>query len=185
MWNWDWQDAPDYGRKYDWGFYEIHPTEMARFYKHNKASPRCGWIGSKLTPPVKPYDGPLPSPSEVLDPAQLEAQGRLLGGAGTKGRLRLTRGARAVAWGVKRLSSGGQLLLVGFDGLRAGLALPSRVAFPDNYLESPAIFPLRDYDAKCGGTKYSNHDYAVEYPLLKSIASNRGVTLRFAQDVWT
>src|SRR5678816_711293 len=129
MWNWNyqWNRPQDYGKKYTYGFYEISPTEMARFWRYNKAKPDQFWIGSQL----KEYTGELPAPTTVVDPSRWEADGRALGGEGVGKRLRLTRGARAALWALERIPSGtGRVVLVGFDSVKAGMGLPTAEAFP-------------------------------------------------------
>lgn len=180
LWNWHWQGERDWGARYDWGFYEISPTEMARFHKHNVARPVTGWVGSKL----KPYEGNLPFPTEVIDPEHWEQLAvNKFGGSGAGGkRLKLTRGVRLAAWAIERSRKGDEVILVGFDNVVTGTALTPEEGYPEEYRKCPAGFPFRDYVG--GGTKYRSHDYAVEGPVLKALAKARLVTLHHAQNIW-
>lgn len=184
MWNWDWQDKQDYGERYDYGFYEISSTEMARFQKHNCRKPLRSWIATELHSNVghKRYTGQLPLPTVVVSTASWELEGKILGGVGLKGRLVLTRGCRAACWALDGPAKGQSLILVGFDNVRAGLGLPIAEGFPRAYVEAPGCFPFRDYVG--GVRRYGNHDFGVEKPLLNSKAFLQNVKLRFAEDVW-
>lgn len=188
MWNWHWQlqGYHDYGNKFDYGYYEISRTEMARFQKHVCTKPSKSWVGARLK--HKPYDGPLPEPTIIhpLEPHQ--ELGMKMGGVGTKGRLVLSRGATVAGWALGCMAPGSTLYLVGFDNVYHGHALKMEEGFPYSYIECPAGFPFRDYPEKVPVSgvvsKYGNHDYAVEGPLLKVLAEQAGVKLVHAQDVW-
>lgn len=180
QWNWHWQNEEDWGKRFDYGFYELQPTEMARFFRHVCRKPMVGWIGTRNRH-HKPYDGGVPLPTlETVDLRAWEALGMALGGVGTKGRLGLTRGTQAALWAITTASRGDQVALVGYDNVYAGLVLEKEDGFPQSYIDCPAGFPFRDY--KGGGTKYGNHDFAVEGPLLRSVANKAGVVLTFSQE---
>lgn len=183
MWNYHWQNLLDYGERYDFGFYEISPTEMARFYKHNCRTPARGWVATRL---LKPYEGPLPENTTVCDASSWDDDGRRLGGLGMKGRLLLTRGVRAACWALTKFMSPGQsMVLVGFDNVYTGRTLSSKEGFPQSYIEFPAAYPMVRYDnAPHTETKSGNHDFAVEGPLLNLLAKRAGIKLDHAQDVW-
>lgn len=179
MWNWDWQNVPDYGWRYDYGFYEISSKEMMRFHHHNASYPVHGWIGSKLTP----YDGELPKRTEIIDPERWYCAAIQMGGEGAgRKRLKLTRGVRAAAWAIEKASKDDRLVLVGFDNVYAGRALTITEGYPDAFVKYPGGFPFRDYVG--GGTKYRSHDYAIEGPFLQKLADRHKVELVHAQDVW-
>lgn len=179
MWNWHWQGVVDYGWRYDYGFYEISPTEMARFKAHNVSYPVQGWLGSKL----KDYDGELPECTIIIDPARWEYAAIQLGGSGEHGkRLKLTRGVRAAAWAMEHMRRGDTLVLVGFDNAREGRALSIAEGYPEAYVKHPATFPFRTYVG--GGTKYSSHDYAVEGKFLQKLSELTKVKVVHAQEMW-
>lgn len=180
MWNWHWQNLLDYGEAYHVGFYELHPTEMARFHRYNQRTPQHHWLGVRSH--HKPYfEAPL-SPTVEIDPHPWVSLGISLGGMGTKGRLVLTRGSTAAAWAVEQAKPGDRVILVGFDNTKAGVALTKVDGFPNAYVESAGIFPFRNY--KGGERRYSNHDYGVERPLLETLAERGNVELSFAEDIW-
>src|ERR1044072_6856418 len=165
MWNYHWQDKEDYGERYDWGYFEISPVEMKRFFKHNCRTPQEGWLAST----VKDYDGPLPSGlTEHIDPANqrwVQAAMQLGGhGEGNK-QLKLTRGVRAAAWAIEY--SFKRVILVGFDNVRAGISLSIEEGFPPACIACPAGFPFRTYEG--GKVRYSSHDYSVEWPFLSAL----------------
>lgn len=188
LWNWHWQDQEDYGERYDYGFFEISGTEMARFNFHNKKTPTRGWVATGLHTNTgkKFYTGKLPPKTALVNSRPWEQVGVMLGGKGTKGRLVLTRGVRAACWAIEQLMPGQSLVLVGFDNVYAGKALSTKEGYHATFVECPAGFPFRDYDqVAVGKTKYGNHDYQVEGPLLTLLADRAGVNLFHAQEVWS
>lgn len=180
MWNWHWQNVKDFGQRFDYGFYEISPTEMVRFHRHCVYTPSQHWVGSWL----EAYEGELPRGTRIINPSRWELAAVDMGGHGANGkRLRLTRGVRAALWLITQvMRKEDQLVLVGFDNVRASMGLPVEQAFPKDYLTCPAMFPLRDY---VGGTpQYRSHDYTIEGPLLKKFAELNKVKVVHAQDIW-
>lgn len=177
MWNWHWQNSKDYGSRYDYGFYEISPVELKRFFRHNVRFPTKEWIAAKL----KDYDGPLPEGSTcVLNPRGWINEAKDMGGSGKGKALKLTRGVQAAAWAIEEGPQ--QVILVGFDNVKEAVALSIEKGYPSEYVECKAAFPFRDYVG--GGTKYSSHDYAIEQPFLARLSERLGVTLVHAQDKW-
>jgi hypothetical protein len=177
MWNYHWQEPIDYGIKYDYGFYEVSPTEMARFYKYNQHRPGVAWLAAML----HPYRGNLaPGTSIRIDPQRWVYEAISMGGVGENNkRLKLTRGAQAAAWAIELQPE--RVVLVGFDNTRVGTGLPIAQGWPPECVTFPATFPFRNYTG--GNTKYSSHDYAVEGPFLAQLAKQNGVELVHAQDV--
>ena len=183
MWNWaPWQNAHDYGVRYDYGFYEISPTEMNRLYTHNCRTPKYGWVATRLR---KPFEGELLPDTEVVDSSRWEREAMAMGGLGLKGNLILTRGVRMAAWAMERLSVGDRMVLVGFDNVYTGRTLSSKEGFPQVFIDCPAGYPMHRYDSAVQtATKLGNHDYAVEGPFLAKVAARTGVDLVHAQDCW-
>lgn len=182
MWNYHWQNPVDYGERYDYGFYEILPTEMARFYKHNCKTPLKGWWATRTYAHTKPYFGELPPGTEEFNSEPWAAEAMKMGGVGTKGRLHFTRGTRAAAIAMLKMQPGQSLILVAFDSTYARLGLTIRDGFPQVYVECPAGFPFRDYVGNV--TKYGNHDYQVEKPFLEKVAERAKVKLLWSQEFW-
>jgi len=179
LWDWDWQDAEDYGCKYDYGYFELSPRQLDRFHLHNKRTPTINWLGGWL----KQRDYPLPPNTIVVDPLPWVRLGLALGGIGTKGKLTFTRGVVAAAWAIDCLASAGDLIvLVGLDNVRAGKAISIEEGYPEAYLRTASIGPFKSYTG--GVTKYANHDYAIEGPVLATLAKRKRVELAHAQDVW-
>lgn len=179
LWNWHWQDPLDWGVKYDWGFFEIHHTSLSQYHKKNKKHPTEGYIGAILQDfPEKK----LPPNTVEWDPKPVAGVGYSMGGVGTKGRLRLTRGVQAACWALEYKLPGEELILVGFDNTYLGRSLSIEKGFPAAYVNDPACSNFRDYAG--GLTKYGNHDYAIEKPLLLRLGRERGVKVSFAQDIW-
>lgn len=186
MWNWaPWQQVRpwDYGKKYTYGFFEINNTEMSRFNRLNVETPALGWVANYMHSNIgkKTYQGTLPFPTQIFKTEWYDELGVKLGGMGEKGRLVLTRGTRAAAWAIAA-NKNDTVILVGFDNVKAGESLAIADGFPTEYINSSVCAPFRDYAG--GLTKYSNHDYAVEGLLLRTLAFNRGTQLYFAEDVW-
>lgn len=181
MWDWHWQPADDYGTRYDYGLIEIAPVLLERARQHGKRSPRLGWVGSQL------YCGrramTLPARTEVIDQKRWSRIGRAMGGIGATGRLEFTRGTIAALWTIERTEIGDAVILVGFDNVRRGASLPLEQAFCPAYRANEGSYP---FDGYVGGVaKYGNHDYAIEWPLLKTWADLHRVSLDFAEDIWT
>ena len=186
MWNCHWQNTVDYGNRYDVGFFEINSSEMQRFNTHKTRIPAV-WVATELHSNIehKKYKGDLPGGTEVVDSKPWELLGMHLGGEGTKGRLVLSRGVRAACWAIGRMQRGQTLVLVGFDNVRAGLGLSIAEGYHPAWVDCPAGFPFRDYEKNAvGNTKYGNHDYAIEEPLLRALAKRRRVKLAYAEDIW-
>lgn len=181
LWNCHWQDKADYGEKYDWGYYEISPVEMKRFWSYNVRVPTIGWLATDL----KPYDGPRP------DGRTVDISGRnrwwvsetiRLGGEGEHGkRVKLTRGVRLAAFAIEAHPR--RVILVGFDNVRAGISLSIEEGYHPAYASCPAGTPFRDYTG--GKPRYSSHDYTIEWPFLCHLAEIKGLKdLVFAEDYW-
>lgn len=180
MWDCHWQSVEDYGTKYDIGFLEAHSTMVTRFHQYNRGEPSIGWIASS-------YDGThdessLPDATEVINPSEWCRRGRKMGGLGATGRLELTRGAIAACWMVTHCDAGQEVVLVGFDNLRAGVCLEVERGFPSEYRNERSTYSFAGYAP--GRTKHGNHDIAIEGPLIQAIAKEHGVLVCHAVDVW-
>lgn len=180
MWDWHWQNPADYGFKYDYGLFEIAQGLIVDlFNKHNERTPSVAFLGSKL----KPFRGPLPHPTILIDPTPWERLGASRGARGETGKFKLTRGVVAVCWALTQVLPGSRVILVGFDNVHAQIGLSPEAGFPDEYRDLPSTFPFRNY--KGGSTKYGNHDYAAERPLIEYLAAHHQVIVQFAEDVWS
>jgi hypothetical protein len=177
MWDNQWQSAADWGTKYDYGYLEVSPKQLARFHNGNVNVPTCGWVAGvlKTTDPAL-----LPPNAKVISMGRWIDRGRELGGVGATGKLKLTRGCAAAAWALETFR--GELTLVGFDNVRTGTALTPEEGFPEVYRKAPTTAAFKDYVG--GGTKYYNHDYIAEGDLLWDIAKRRGVDIAHAQERW-
>jgi hypothetical protein len=179
LWNWHWQRPRDWGKRYNLGFYEISPTEMARFNRYNCRYPDQGWVGTLL----KPYEGFLPNNTTLVDQDRWCQEATKMGGSGAGGKaLKLTRGVQAAAWLMSTQRQPNELMLVGFDNSYKGWGLPPEQAFPKAYMSCKAMFPLRDYAG--GARQYSSHDYGIEKPFLEAMAARVGTRLFWSQDCW-
>ena len=180
MWDWlPWQNARDYGRKYDIGLFEVDPQLMGTFNKYRQADPRRGWIASVLSHPKLCR---LPDDTELVDQAPWNAVGRAMGGIGETGRLQFTRGTIAGCWAIEHADPGDRIVLVGFDNVKRGATLPVEEGFSPAYRESPGTFSFRGY--RPNETKQGNHDFAIEYPVMQRLAAEHSVRIVFAEDVW-
>ncbi len=179
MWDWTWQAPEDYGTRYDFGFFEVHPSMMQAFYQHRKRMPAKGWVASLL----RPTDPKLiPADTELIDQVKWTTIGASWGGVGATGNLQFTRGTIAACWAIEKANRGDEVILVGYDNILIGKALPLNEAFAPIYQRNPGSFPCDQY--KGNVTKDGNHDYRIERPVLEHIAAERGVTIRFAQKIW-
>lgn len=185
MWDCDWQPIPDYGTKYDYGLFSITPKGMTVWAKHNVRKPTRGWLGMK----GKPTNGKLPELTRVVDPAPWEQAARDMGAAGLSGKLTLTRGCMAACWAITQAGhpdNRGEVVLVGFDNVKCGINQPIEQSFSpvcwDQYKERFPVDKEKFYPI--GGAKTATHDMKYEWPLLRFLADNYGVRVRFAQDIW-
>lgn len=187
MWNCHWQDSIDYGEKYNWGLIETHKKIMAQWRDCKEQDvlrvPIDGYIGSILDR-YRNMARELPEKTMLIQQEQwLRQQGRAIRGCGETGIWQLTRGGIAVAWVLSQATVGATVVLVGFDIIRAGVALPVEAAFSPKYQASPGFWGIDGYTP--GATKEGNHDYVAERRLLELIAAHKGgVRLVFAEDEW-
>lgn len=175
MWDCHWQDEGDYGVRYDVGYYELSPKQMSRMKFYNDRTPSKYWVAGLL----KTTTDAQPNTKEILMGDWIKL-GLELGGVGTTGKLKLTRGCAAACWAITALEPK-QVILVGFDNIATGLALSPKEGFPDVYAALPST-SWKSYVG--GGTKYHNHDYVAEGSILKTLAAKHQVRLVHAQDVW-
>lgn len=173
MWDWFWQPNADYGEKYDYGVVALIPFSLEPFHKAPKAIPRIAWLGyarGKGETPVLPN-------MEIIDQRYRDEAVRLGGRPG----MNLTRGCAAVCWAIEAAD---EVVLVGFDNLKARACLDIDAAFCPDY---QALWDRwhpgwrgRLYSTKRQGS----HDVAIERPLIEALARKRGVTVAFAEDIW-
>lgn len=181
MWNWHWQTPADYGTRYDVGLIETHKKIIRQWREHNAATPRLGWIISRLEGGSSLG---LPSPHVIVDQQQwLVNEGRACHGSGETGRWELTRGGIAACWTICKAPVGSTVILVGFDVIKAGIAPAVDEAFGPTYQASGGFWGIDGFTP--GATKEGNHDYPAERRLIELVAARKGgVTLAFAEDVW-
>lgn len=179
MWDWHWQAVEDYGSKYDYGLFEVCPKYTKVFLQHYKKVPAEGWIASYL----RDSRCQLPPRTEVFSQVDWSLKGRSMGGIGETGRLEFTRGTLAALWAIDRICDrSDEIYLVGFDNVKLGRSLPMQEAFSKVYQQNPGTYPFDKYVS--GVSKYGNHDYAIEYPLMEKMAAPKKIKVKFAQDVW-
>lgn len=180
MWDWlPWQDAKDYGRKFDIGLFEIDPHFTATFWRHKQADPAMFWIGSVLSRPERCR---IPEGTALVHQEPWNDIGKQMGGIGETGDLQFTRGTIAACWAIENSAPGDRIILVGFDNVKRGRTLSIEEGFSPAYRENPGSLSFRGYREE--ETKQGNHDFAVELPVLKHLATGHRVRLVFAEDVW-
>lgn len=181
MWDWEWQTSKDYGQRYDFGVIEISNGDLKRFWQYYKSEPAFGYIASFLHPTVQR----IPPSTSIISQyaAGWVDEAKAMGGLGATGRLEFTRGSIAAMWLMESyLLPQDHLVLVGFDMVRAGHTFPTNDAFAPSYQTNPGSFGVHGW--RGGVTKYGNHDFAVEAPLLRKVAERNQVRMSFAQDIW-
>lgn len=182
MWNWEWQKPDDLGTRYDYGLGETHKKVVLQWRDHCTRHPAKAYVVSLLDR----YNRHLrdwPAGSIYVDQYDwLNAHGKLIGGVGETGKWELTRGGIAAIWAITQAQPGDEIVMVGFDNLRQGIALPTDEAFCKAYQLDPAAWPLSDY--KPGLTKNGNHDFPAEHKFIQLMAARQGVTASYAQDIW-
>lgn len=186
MWNWEWQAPADYGRRFSVGILEVHHKTLKQWLEHRgKAEPDEGWVASILRCQRSAYDL-LPPRCITVDQKYrwIDQEGRHRGinGEGETGAWELTRGGIAACWAMEHVAPGGEVILVGFDNIAAGIALPPDAAFAPVYQEHPGFWGMDGY--KAGVSKEGNHDYIAELALMRGMAARLGLNLRFAGEVW-
>lgn len=182
MWNWHWQAEADYGRRYDWGLMEVHKATVRDWRAHNQRQPGDGWIASLLMR-YRDMEKDLPRSARLVDQQRwLEMRRPQDRGCGETGRWQLTRGGIAACWSIMNAEAGDRIILVGFDVIRAGIAMAPDEAFSPDYQQSAGFWGLDGF--KEGATKEGNHDYPAERRLIEFLAERSGVGLAFAQDCW-
>jgi len=186
MWNWHWQDSRDYGAAYHIGLLETHRKVLKQWREHNRATPERGWIASKLECSFLDMNM-LPADCLVINQRQwtLSSDGRACHGRGTgpDGVWELTRGGIAACFAITHAPHGATIVLVGFDIIRGGIALPVDGAFSPAYQASGGFWGLDGYAE--GVTKEGNHDYQAERRLIELLAARKGACrVVFAQDEW-
>jgi hypothetical protein len=182
MWNWHWQAAADYGSRYDVGLIEVHKQTIADWRAHNRHQPSQGWIASLLMR-YRGMVGEVPPTAALINQERwLKLQQRKDWGCGETGDWQLTRGGIAACWAISTAREGDAIALVGFDVIRAGIALPVEDAFSPEYMASGGFFGMGCYVP--GRTKEGNHDYPAERRLIEFMAARVPVSVAFAQDVW-
>lgn len=179
MWDNQWQTPETHGTKYDIGFYEVAGDLIATVMKHKTRDPSRGWVASFLRRSPTQI---LPN-TELLDQTPWNDIGKSLGGVGKTGRLQFTRGTIVACWAIERSQTGDEVMLVAFDTIRAGISAERDEAFSPEYQRNPGTFSFSGW--RGGQTKFGNHDFRVEAPVMQYLADQRGVKLSFAQDVWT
>lgn len=184
MWNWHWQVAVDHGTRYDIGLIEVHKSTIADWREHNRNKPKDGYIASLLMR-YRNMIPELPKDAILLDQHRLwlKQQRRQDWGKGETGNWELTRGGIAACWAIDTAKEGDELVLVGFDVIKAGIAAPVEQAFSPEYMASDGFFGMGCYVP--GKTKEGNHDYPAERRLIEFLAARHAVKLSFAEDIWT
>ncbi len=183
MWNWEWQDSIDYGNRYDFGILETHEKVLRQWRNNCTIMPRRQWLVSLLHC-TKRVMAEVPPNSRLVDQEQwLKHEGRFIRGQGETGVWQLTRGGIAACWAVTNCPPGSTIVLVGFDVIKRGVALPVNEAFAPVYQESGGFWGIGCYAE--GKTKEGNHDYPAERKLIELVAAHRGnVEIAFAEDYW-
>lgn len=179
MWDCAWQAPADYGSKYDFGLLEAHPQMVQTFQKNNRRRPALGWVASVLHQPERCA---LPPNTELVDQTPWNELGKKLGGIGATGRLQFTRGTIATCWAIEKAKRGSTIVLVGFDNIVAGQTLNIDKAFSPVYRRNPGTFSFSAY--RGGVSKFGNHDFAIELPVMKHLAAERRVRLITAGEIW-
>jgi len=181
MWDWHWQSADDYGSRYDVGLFEISNGLIDRFRQYNRRRPARCWIASFLWRLSREYAPP--GRVEIVDQRRWTEIGvQQFGGAGTRDKLQFTRGTIAACWAIEAAAVGDTVMLIGFDNVLAAKALPIEEGFSKVYRAEPSTFHFDGYAE--GETRYGNHDFTVELPVMRFLAAHRGINLVFAQQEW-
>lgn len=182
MWNWHWQNKPDYGSRYDWGLIEAHRKALPQWREHNQHHPSEGWLGSVLLCDQE-FAAKFPDNTQIIDQtAFFQALPRKRWGVGETWNWQLTRGGVGACWAISKAKPGDEIILVGFDVIKAGIAPSVEDAFSAEYMASAGYYGIGSFAP--GKTKEGNHDYPAERRLIMTMAKHAGVAVSFAEDVW-
>lgn len=178
MWDWHWQEPEDYGTKYDYGVIALLRTSVTAFLNHNDGEPRKGWIGYSRGP----VDMSRLPPMVIIDQRYRDEAVKI----GGRKNSNLTRGCAAACWALNEAAKGDDVILVGFDNLKAGYCLETNKAFPAEYQKHyDTLHPNWRHMMYFPGSKVcGSHDMAIEHPLIEMLAKRYGVNLHFAEDIW-
>jgi hypothetical protein len=178
MWDWHWQQPDDYGEQYDYGVVALLRTSIVAFLNNNEREPKIEWLGY-LRGPV---DMKLLPDMRIIDQRYRDEAVRL----GGKPNFNLTRGCAAACWALNQAEAGEDVVLVGFDNLRAGVCLETSKAFSAEYQRHyDRLHPNWRHNMYFPGSKIcGSHDMTIERPLLETLAKRWDINLRFAEDIW-
>lgn len=180
MWDCHWQTEADHGSSYDYGFLEATPSIVRSFNQYRKRTPHFGFVASALH---RAGECRLPDTTTIVHQRRWNEIGQRFGGIGATGRLQFTRGTIAACWAIEALCFvGSSLVLVGFDNVHQGRALPIEKGFSEAYRAAESTSSFRGYIED--SVRYGNHDFSVEGPVLEYLCEKHGVRLEFAQDLW-
>ena len=186
LWDWEWQDKEDYGRKYDIGYYTANRFYIKKLTEFSLARPSVTWIGQVLVEPNRRMDVHTiqGAKTKLFDDTGWLKIGTKLGGKGNNGRFILSRGACTACWAAENIQDGSTLVLVGFDNVRAETVLPLDEAFPPAFRTNQGTISFSGYPTEAGQTKEGPHDFAVEGKIIQAVAKKHCVEVVHAQDFW-
>lgn len=179
MWDWHWQAPQDYGERYDYGVFSILPVSSMAFDKAAKRTPDVGWLGYARGQQI----GGIPGNTTIIDQRFRDIAKKYAPGVFP---LNLTRGCAAAAWALD-CNAWDEVILVGFDNVRAGICLAVEEAFAPDYLEHyDATYPQwrRGGWYSPGQSRCGSHFMGAEAPMLAEVAEESGTKLSFAEDTW-
>lgn len=177
MWNCNWQEEEDYGRRYDIGVVTLSERGMGTFARLNRRRPASWWGYDLWQRGAETLDG---LPVQAIDPRPYLEQAVAMG-AHVGRRLKLTRGTAAACHAITTLGAD-TLVLVGFDGVCDGTMTG------EHYPHAA----MADFTARTGRTKHRPtrgprddwHDFEAERALLVLLASRHGVRLVDPREGW-
>lgn len=175
MWDCQWQDANDYGTKYDLGVFEIGHGMIKKWRSMNERQPKDGWLASVCS--SERAIG-LPDFTMIVDQGKWNQDAMAMGGRGATGRLQFQRGVVAACWAIENSRRRDRIILVGFDNVSARKALSKEDGFPEEYLKQPTTFHFNGYVV--GAERYGNHDFSIEGAFLQKLAREHGVFVEHA-----
>lgn len=171
MWDCHWQDAADYGTRYDVGCFTLSPKEIVDFRRLLRRRPASWWAYDPRGMIHACHVESLPEPVVAIDPSAWEVKGRRMGGIGLSGRFELSRGSAAALAALEWLKPE-WLHLVGFDTVASGTIAQTEygpAAAASNALRQ--VTPQHKIDRARGKT--ASHDYQAERRLILAAAGDR------------
>ncbi len=174
MINSSWQDANDYGKRYDYGLFAPPMEDVDRI-------PELGWWAYDPNNTVKngmEANAKTEYGVTLLNHAPWVSRARLLGAKSDGCSFKLTRGCAAICAAISLLKPK-ELFLVGFDTIKAGATVSPHYG-PEAQAEFDVRMAGKPHEFKpAGHEREGAHDFAIEKRLVETYAGENKVKVEW------